>query len=171
MIVTIFTDASFDDRARAGGWSAWVKYGGAAATTLRFSAPFREKPCSSIGAELAAIANALHLAATRLPLTPDTFVILQTDCVPAIDLLEGRWRKQRAAFLAACERSINETVAKAGFRLELRHVRAHRHKVDRRSAVNEWCDTAAKSALRRARERQAASARSAELCRGGSCVR
>lgn len=151
-VVTIFTDASFDPRNRAAGWSAWVKFGPALDQTVRLFGPVKDDPCSALGAELAAIANVLHAAARSLRLGADDLVILQTDCLTAIDVIEGRSRRPlRRKFVAACKGNIDQTLQAHGFRLDLRHVKAHQGGHDRRSWVNEWCDTAAKTQMRRKR--------------------
>jgi ribonuclease HI len=151
LIVTIFTDASFDHRTLAAGWSAWIKYRPEPEHTIRLAGQIKSAVLcnSALGAEIAAIANALHVAAKRLKLTGDDRVVLQSDCMVAMDCINGKAKRAlRNEFVKICKDHIAETITAHGFALDLRHVKAHRGNADSRSAVNSWCDRSARSQMR-----------------------
>ena len=152
MIVTIFTDASFDHRTQAAGWSAWIKFGPLPDQTRRYFGPVKAQCHDSHAAELAAIANAVFLAHRGLKLSGADRVIVQSDCQTAIDLAQGKDNALlRRKAIRRMVKSIRDTVASGGFAIELRHVKGHRGAADRRAAVNSWCDKTAREAMRQQR--------------------
>ena len=88
MNVTIFADASYCNELRVGGYGFWVacergkKAGGGRLRTNDVS--------SSTVAEMMALANALHCAIVHGLVLDNDIVLLQTDCMAAIDAFEGR---------------------------------------------------------------------------------
>lgn len=148
MNVTIFADASYCNELRVGGYGFWVacergkKAGGGRLKTNDVS--------SSTVAEMMALANALHCAiAHGLVLDNDT-VLLQTDCMAAIDAFEGRRTRliQQELQIIAFMRKLIE---KGKLKLTYRHVKGHTGNGDRRSVTNHLCDKRARKGLNAAR--------------------
>jgi ribonuclease HI len=153
VIVTIFTDASFDPHTHASGWSAWIKFGPAPDQTRRYFGPVKVHCPDIHAAELAAIANAVFLASRGLKLSAADLVIVQSDSQTAIDLANGQPNSlHRRKSIRRMVDTIRNTVTSGGFRLELRHVKGHRGTEDRRAAVNSWCDRTAREAMRQQRD-------------------
>src|SRR5271155_2275373 len=83
--VTIFADASYDDRNRAAGWAAWIKADARASAMA--SGAFKAMPSTSSDAELLAIANAMH-SANRLGMIDDgAEILLQSDSNHALSIV------------------------------------------------------------------------------------
>lgn len=148
MNVTIFADASYCSELRVGGYGFWIacergkKSGGGRLRTADVS--------SSTVAEMMALANALHCAiASKLVLDYD-IVLLQTDCMAAIDAFEGRRTRliQQELQIIAFMRGLIE---KGRLKLTYRHVKGHTGNGDRRSVTNHLCDKRAKKGLHAAR--------------------
>lgn len=76
--VTVFSDASFCARTKAAGWGCWVK--GDKRASITDGGPLTAPMRTSTDAEAAALANALWTARKYGFLTPDTLVMLQSDC-------------------------------------------------------------------------------------------
>lgn len=167
-MVTIFADASFDERTMAAGWACWVKTNSApsAISSGVITSPVR----SSQEAELWALANALAFAHRQNALKPGALVLLQSDCIPALTRIVMQIpgtvdrpfngglivpRKTKAAVTKAeCAALvvIAETVLATGISLLTRHVRAHQENHDGRQWVNNECDRLAKLAMREWRQ-------------------
>lgn len=138
MIVTMFTDGAWNQQKRVGAWAAWMKMGDRA--TVRRSGMLLKFPMGQSGtAELAAIANGLAvLASIEDPPWPRSRVIVQTDSQEAIDALtRGSHTLECSAVVV---RHVLESIAKTGWRLDLRHVKGHAGTATARNAVNTWCD-------------------------------
>lgn len=83
--VTIFADASHDDRARVAGWGAWIKADGHISVTC--GAAMKSPVGSVTEAELCALANALTVARLRGLLATGCVVMLQSDSVSALAII------------------------------------------------------------------------------------
>ena len=84
--VTIFADASHDDRARVAGWGAWIKADGHISVTC--GAAMKSPVGSVTEAELCALANALTVARLR--------GLLATGCVVMLQALSASCRRRPA---------------------------------------------------------------------------
>ena len=141
---TVITDASFCHETRAAGWAAYVRVD-TMANPVRMSAAFKSPLVNSAEAELLAAVNGLWLATQR----GADQLLLQTDCIAVVTIVNGRSRKGllRLKFAAACEA--------AGLDPEIitaRHVKGHSGVLDARSHVNRWCDRHARAAMRHQRK-------------------
>ena len=127
----------------------------------------------SAEAEFLALGNALHIAVARGIVQPGAEVLVQSDCMWALQALRtmfpacadrpfakdglpvGRHRRVRyAPHIRKAMDSIRDLIARTGTRLVVRHVRGHTSG-DGRQWVNRACDKAARAAMRAARETQA----------------
>lgn len=137
MIVTVYTDASFSDKTLCGGWAAWFKTDAGSGMVEGPLKPGTSK--SALDCELAAIANALHALHRDRKISEGDLVVVVTDCLRAIELIEGG--KTHMATVA----SILGTLRRAGVSHRFNHVKAHQDGSEcRRSWVNNLVDRRAK---------------------------
>lgn len=148
MNVTIFADASYCHKERVGGYGFWVacergkKAGGG-----RLRSPSVD---SSTVAEMMALANALHSAIVDKLVQDGDIVLLQTDCMAAIDAFEGK-RKNLIEQEKQVLKFVCGLIQKGRLKLQYRHVKGHTGNTDKRSITNELCDKRAKKGLNVAR--------------------
>lgn len=130
--ITVFTDASFCPFTKAGGIAVWIKYG-AFGSTLRFSRGI--KRCTNASnLEYTAMKHITSVLTQNNVNLVDKIVVIQSDCTSAIQRFEGSGRYRWILKLAKM--------------VKLKHVKAHQGYGDARSAVNSWCDEAAKAEMR-----------------------
>jgi ribonuclease HI len=150
MNITIFCDASYCDRSKIGGYGIWIK---TERGTHRFKGAFKE-PLSGPGrAEMAALANALHVAHKIYSPGADDTLFVTTDCLNAIETIKmptvRKNNRDNQALLY-----IRDLLLTSKARYDFRHVKAHKGNVNPRSAVNTWCDRAARAEMRALRKVQ-----------------
>lgn len=148
-LVTLFTDASFDRARKIGSYAAWMKCDG---RTERMCGVLRGDIDDAWLAEASAIANGLWLSYRLFGLQKGDRVIATSDCLNAMQAFGVGFKKTR---MNESVKHIRELVLKlisdTGITVEYRHVKAHSNKDGVRSAVNRWCDSSAKAALRKHR--------------------
>lgn len=140
---TVITDASFCHRSKAAGWAAWIRIDGIDDPIKKY-AEFKRPVRSAQEAEMLAAINGIWLAKQY----GATQVLVQTDCLAVVHMLEGMTKKPHL------KDDFTRRAASAGIlgmRFSGRHVRGHTDTQDARSYVNRWCDTKAKTAMRRQR--------------------
>ena len=163
-LLTLFVDSSLCQQTKAGGWGAWAirrdwcegrLFGG------RFG---RETaPGSSREAETCGIANALAALRKTGGLDDVERVMIQCDCLQALELIGGRLDQVTVSdHDAGCavhpklmratdlEMAALASIEKVGKPLILRHVYGHR-KGGGRQWVNTMCDQIARNHMRDAR--------------------
>jgi hypothetical protein len=135
VLITMFTDCSYNRQLRRATWAAWAKADG---VTIRVSGVLRAKVDQSGDGEIAAIANGL--AAVKRAFAPPhgSKIIAQTDSTEAIHAL--RCGNHVRSFSQAAVQYALAFVSDNGWRLELRHVKGHCGAKTPRHAVNTWCD-------------------------------
>jgi len=149
MRVTIIADASFCPDTNVAGYGFWIasergKQGGGGEMKCRLE--------GNIAAEMQAVANALHIA-TRLQLVQAADeVLIQTDCMAAIDAFEGK-RKNLPSQEWEAVRVLRRLRSEHNLQIVFRHVKGHTGKKEARYVTNHLCDKRAKEAMRRARAR------------------
>ncbi len=150
MRVTIIADASFCPDTNAAGYGYWIasergKQGG--------GGELKGRVAGNIAAEMYAVVNALYIALNRLQLvqTGDE-VLIQTDCMAAIDAFEGR-RRQVPNQEWEAVKQMRRLCSEFGLRIVFRHVKGHTKNKEARYVTNKLCDRRAKEAMRRARAR------------------
>lgn len=151
MKVTIIADASWCPHESVGGYGFWIasergKLGGGGELA---QGKFVE---SSHAAEMMALCNALFIALGRDLVQQGDEVLLQTDCMAAIDAFQDR-----RVYLAAQEHAALKYMKglQRGHKLILtyRHVKGHTSNPNARSVTNRLCDERAKTSMRVARAR------------------
>ena len=138
---TVITDASYHPDTKAGGWAAWVK--GDGGMVFRQSGPLPEAVNSTV-AEVMAAANGVFLAANG----GATQILLQSDCMAVIHLIQGKTQSPR--ILEVWARLMSFTCMR-GVVVTARHVKGHGTIKDARTWVNDWCDRHARTHMERMR--------------------
>lgn len=149
MNVTIIADASYCNELRVGGYGFWIASGrGKKSGGGRFTVTNID---SSTVAEMMALVNALHCAVVDKLVCDKDIVLLQTDCMAAIDAFEGT-----RTHLTEQEQQVKSLMTllshKGQLKLTYRHVKGHTQNDDRRSVTNRMCDKRAKQGLDAARK-------------------
>jgi ribonuclease HI len=174
MLVTLFSDASMCPERKIGGWAAWLK---SDRGSLRGGARFKVRVGDSSMAEAMAVMNGLTVGASEGIIRRKDTVLVQTDNDAVMGILEGTVRRSLSLeFKRRRGRSRDQVVKDVGARnqeivivadafsafiqensvvVRWRHVKGHRGKQDRRSAVNTFCDRTARDHMREARRRPA----------------
>jgi ribonuclease HI len=135
---TVITDASFDDKTGKAGWAAWIRVDGVAEPIKKY-ASFKNSVKTSMDAERLAAINGIYLASRY----GATRVLLQSDCLGVIHLIDGTTRKRSAISEWYCAK---EKAGILGVTLFGKHVKGHTSVKDARSHVNRWCDKMANKA-------------------------
>lgn len=128
---TAITDASFCHQTRSAGWAAWIRIDGHHAA-IKAAGQTKVKPLNSTFAEIYAALNGIWLAHHH----GAEAVLIQTDCMTVVHLVNSRCKNVDMVRLWASGRALIPVAVKA------RHVKGHNlHKVkDARTFVNDWCD-------------------------------
>ena len=135
MLVTLFTDASFNRALGRGVWAAWAKADG---KTIRYSGPLLEPMPDIAECELAAIGNGLAAVKAKFAPPFGSKIIVATDSAEAIASLRSRNHPRvKCRFLT---NYIHALAQAEGWTLDIRHVKGHRGAATPRNAVNTWCD-------------------------------
>ena len=151
MLVTINTDASFHPQLKFGAYAFWAVCNEFKITK---SGVFRSKCKDSHDAETRCIVNALNVV--LLSHKGITKVIVNTDSLNAIAILTNdkahikRYMGASHSMIQKLRNAYKETLAKNTNKItiEFRWVKAHSGVNNKRSFVNEWCDSEAKRQLR-----------------------
>jgi ribonuclease HI len=148
MYVTIIADASRCAKTGASGYGFWIasqraKFGGGGS--------FRQPTSSVEVAESLAICNAISIAISREAIKRQDSVLIQTDCVNAIDILSGKRKTLREDESVAFNflRNVSEANALV---ISFRHVKGHSNLKGARYTTNRLCDQRAKVGMRKARQ-------------------
>lgn len=147
-MVTLFTDASVCPQSGFAGWAAWAKRDG---QTMRAAAAFRERVRASGIAETRAIVNGVaQVCRFWRPLPYGTLILVQSDCIEAIDALRplssvtGDKHQAKVTF--------HQIIQRERVTVRFKHVKGHRGNEDKRASVNSWVDREAKAQMRVARD-------------------
>lgn len=149
MRVTIIADASFCPDTNVAGYGFWIasergKQGGGGEMKCRVD--------GNIAAEMQAVVNALYIAHRLQLVQAADEVLIQTDCMAAIDAFEGKRRNLPAQEWEAVK-VLRRLRSDHSLRVVFRHVKGHTGKKEARFVTNHLCDKRAKEAMRRARAR------------------
>ena len=148
MLVTVFSDASWCPHVKVGGWGAWVK---SERLQHQSGGELKSKPISAREAEVMAIGNAVWLALRMGAARPGDEILIQTDCLHAIDVLnEGKCKRRTSAEVDVCLALVSWR-AKYQLTMRFKHVKGHTAGHEPRLWVNNFCDRLAKHYMRQAR--------------------
>lgn len=149
MVITINTDASFSEKYSLGTYAFWIicnKF------KVLKSGVLRKKVKRPEVAEFRCIINAIHVALNQ-DCKDASLIIINTDCLNVIHLINKdrhaiqKYRLQSWGSFLCMEFESLLTRHQFKGKVEFRHVRAHTGISDKRSYVNEWCDSEAKKML------------------------
>lgn len=146
MRVTVIADASYCPEHKVGGYGFWIasergKHGGGGALRC---------PINNIVAEEMAVVNALYIALQVGLVHAQDEVLMQTDCMGAIDAFRGTRNKLQAQEHEVVS-TFNNLKERFSLVLEFRHVKGHSNRREARYTTNRLCDRRAKEAMRKAR--------------------
>lgn len=176
MLVTLFSDASLCSGTKVGGWAAWLKTSRAPAA-YRVGAAFVVQVDDITIAESMAVVNALAYGTRDGIIHRGDEVLVQTDNNNVMGVLTGTTKRKKPSRrrrlkkglsssqarnlthrrnreIKIIARTFRELVGRHDLHVRWRHVKAHRGKVDRRAAVNSFCDETARRHMRLARGKE-----------------
>lgn len=133
MLVTIIVDASFYLKPRSAAWAFWTISN---LGKLQYSGLFHREVLDSNHAELAAIANALHVSLPNAVCYGVKKVLIQTDSMTAINAINGKYEGKYGAAI----KTIYTLIEKYEIEFEMRHVKGHVGKGTPRNYCQDWCD-------------------------------
>lgn len=152
MLVTINTDASFAPAHERGSYAFWIVCN---EWKVTHHGMLRKKILRPEIAEFMCIINALQVTCKKN--TGNVHhMIINTDCLNVIHLLSKnkkaikRWglEKWGTPYVKKFHSVLHEH-GMSKIKIEYRHVKSHTGIGDKRSYVNEWCDTEAKLELKK----------------------
>lgn len=150
MTVTINTDASWSWSEERGSYAFWIV---SDSGRVCKSGLLREKVKRAEAAEFQCIINAMYVL-TKMDWKDITKVIINTDCLNVIHLVEGNKKAIKRYRLSQWGHTfkvqLEDLIAKSDLsatKIEFRHVRAHVSTDSKKQWVNDWCDREAKLEL------------------------
>lgn len=143
---TINTDASVDPRS---GLAAYAYYIYSDHFLWTASGVLKGKVANSSVAELRALQKALERVDEEVIVRGSVKLQINTDSMWAIQALKGNVRRSAHVKFANKVKKMTK-----GYEIEVRHVRAHTDQHSMRHLINNWCDEAARSALRKAKSKR-----------------
>ena len=173
MLVTLFSDASLCSNTKVGGWAAWLKTS-RAPDAYRIGGSFIVQIDDSTLAESMAVVNALACGLRDGVIHPSDEILVQTDNNNVMGILSGTMKRKTPSRRRRLKKGISASQARRlkyrrnqeirivslafkriierhSLAVRWRHVKGHRGKIDRRAAVNTFCDVTARSHMRAAR--------------------
>lgn len=142
---TVVSDASHCRQQRVGGWAVWIRVDGVQAPIKGYGVLKGTIPDSTV-AEMYAVLNGIWLA-TRYNAT---HILVRTDCMAVVDLIDGRCKKKR--LIEIWQRCKKQAGFGAIQELTAKHVKGHGAVVDAATFCNGWVDKKARFAMREARD-------------------
>lgn len=147
MFVTIIADASYCPELKVAGYGFWavsdrgrLKGGGAVSTSVE----------TNITAEAFAMCNALHEALLGGIVKSGDSVLIQSDCIGAIQCLNAE--RTRLNNQERCALDYKENLELSfGLKITFKHVKGHTNRKEARFKSNNICDFHAKQGLALAR--------------------
>ena len=143
MNLTINTDASFSPHHRVGGYAFYIVCN---LFKITKGGQFKNvEPLTPIEAEVMCIGNAFATLLAQKELPQVNYIVVNCDCL---------WGMNNIKTGNGIYKQVRELQKKLILRtgatyFEYRHVKAHNNAPDKRSWVNEWCDTEAKKWMRK----------------------
>jgi ribonuclease HI len=146
MLITINTDASYRHDLKMGSYAFWIVCNQG---KIMRSGPLKEAK-SPLESEMKCIANALHCL-LHSNITDVHHIIINSDALHAFErvgLKKEGMGKEIALLLKRIRKKYLPITEAGKIMHEFRHVKAHSGTESARKWVNDWCDKAAKKALR-----------------------
>ena len=173
MLVTLFSDASLCSDTKVGGWAAWLKTS-RSPSAYRAGGSFIVQIDDITLAESMAVVNALASGLRSGVIQTCDEVLVQTDNNNVMGVLNGTTKRKKPSRRRRLKKGLSSSqarnlkyrrnreikiisraflgiVQRHDLSIRWRHVKAHRGKVDRRAAVNTFCDETARAHMRKVR--------------------
>lgn len=110
----------------------------------------RDRVQGSAAAEMLAVCNALYIAHAHQLVQHGDAVLLQTDCLAAIQAFEDQRQVKNPDEVAAV-RYFRTIRKEQSLRVSFKHVKGHTTRPEARFVTNNLCDKRAKEGMRQAR--------------------
>jgi ribonuclease HI len=148
--ITLIADASFCPNTGAGGYGWWAasergKRGG--------GGQMRDRVCNSSAAEMIAVVNGLYMAIQCKIVQEGDHILLQTDCMSALDVFLRKRSKKLNKSETAAFTKLYELKKQHRLTYSFRHVKGHSNVKEARYITNNLCDERARKGMRLARRR------------------
>lgn len=148
MRVTIISDASHCPVLNVGSYGFWAvsqrgSHGGGGV--------LKGKLTDSLECEAKAIVNAMHCALYLGIAENGDEVLVQTDCLNAIQYLDRQLKKLRRKDVIQVVKSFEALKAEHSLKVEFRHVKGHSRVMDQRSKAQRMSDRRSRANLEKAR--------------------
>jgi len=176
MLVTLFSDASLCGTTNVGGWAAWLKTS-RAPSAYRFGNSFAVQIDDITLAESMAVINGIACGINEGVIHCNDEILVQTDNNNVMGILTGTTKRKKPSRRRRLQKGISASQARAlahrrnreireisriffgivgrhELTIRWRHVKGHRGKIDRRAAVNSFCDQTARNHMRSARGKE-----------------
>lgn len=140
--ITINTDASYHPEYRVGGYAFTIVCDH---FRIQKSGKFKIQPLSAEEAEIMCIGNAIALLLALPEIPKCDWLIINSDCKNGMRTIEKKGSDLGNKVCCLKQQLIGKIGCKHN---KMRHVKAHSGKQDKRSIVNDWCDTEAKKWMR-----------------------
>lgn len=141
--LTINTDASFSPITKKSGYAFYVVCD---SFKIKQSGKFKTTIKDSLMAETKCIGNALATTLGREDLPLVEYIVINTDCIPAITKIKTSKEEYCIKIRNILHKLKVKTKCKS---VNFKHVKAHSNVNDARSWVNEWCDKEAKKNMKK----------------------
>ncbi len=148
MVVTINTDASFSHYHEIGSYAFWIKCD---EFNIGKSGLLRKRVSRPEIAEFRCVLNALHTLFIQKTTEKIGFIVVNTDCLNVIHLINNDKEAIQKYRLASWGRYLVQTYDSLRIKhkhlktkIEFRHVKAHTDTDTGRNFINDWCDKEAK---------------------------
>lgn len=149
MNITVLADASFCPDHKVGGYGFWIA---SARGKVGGGAPFRGRISTNICAEMMAVCNAVHKGAQLKLIQHGDILLVQTDCMAAIDAFTGI-RNNLCEQEIEAKRYMISLIDRLKLRVHYKHVKGHTGRRESRFVSNEICDSIARTHMQEARNR------------------
>jgi ribonuclease HI len=143
MLITMFTDASYNDKIQVGTWACWAKAQG---ETYRYCGVLRGTIGNVNESELAAVANGLAKLHKDRVIVERSRLIIQSDSKTALNAISKR--HYHTPYGASVITFIDDMHKRLSLSFDLRHIKAHSGRATSRAAVNRWCDLQCRRLMR-----------------------
>lgn len=148
MQVTIIADASWCPDTGAGGYGFWIA---SQRGKLAGEGAFKEPSKGSAIAEMMAVVNALHSAIKEQLVQKGDKILIQTDCMTAIDIFNRKIPVPVGKDKWKIVGTFDKFIHLRELSYEFRHVKGHTNGGNARLNCNIACDKRAKRAMRKMR--------------------
>lgn len=150
MLVTIIADASYCPQHKVAGYGYWIvsdRGSSGGGGPLAKGLPVHNSTVS----EMMAIANALYVALKEGYATINDHILIQTDCIAAIDAFTFK-RTNLNEHESIVVKTLNQYMLQYSLNFRFKHVKGHTNNKQARFVTNNICDERARSEMKKLRK-------------------